>query len=438
MMGFFMDYRAKLRRVSPDDYKRLRRFDMERRPYKQWHILRPLTWLLSFPSVWKRRLRVHKRDMEKIKPPFILLCNHMAFIDFKVTTAALFPWRSNYVVAIDGFIGREGLLRFAGGILKRRVTSDVFLIRHLRTILHQHKNVVSIYPEARYSLIGVPAYIPHSLGKLLKRFKLPVVMLRMHGNYLSSPVWNLRQRKTPIEAELFRLFTPEDLLGMDTGEIHQGIRRAFEYDEYAWQRDRGIHITEEFRAEGLHHVIYRCPACETEFAMRSRGSILECGHCGKQWRMTSLGQMEALDGPTEFSHLPDWYQYQVEQVRREIEAGRYRFEDEVRVESLVNNRGYYFAGNARVVHDNTGFTLQGDPAYFSEIVHKSVRSMYSCHIEYDYFGKGDCFELSTMNDTYYLYPLNKVNVVTKILIATEELHQLAQRKESARMVIQPE
>lgn len=84
-----------------------KRFDMKRKPIPQRHYLRPLTWLLSYPEVWLRRLKIRRRGMEGIRPPFLLLCTHMAFIDFKVTTAALFPHRANYVVAIDGFIGRE-------------------------------------------------------------------------------------------------------------------------------------------------------------------------------------------------------------------------------------------------------------------------------------------------------------------------------------------
>lgn len=127
-----MDNRVKLHSVDPEQYRQLSFIDMDKPPARQLQILRPLTWLLSFPDVWKHRLRIHKKDLKGLKPPFVLLCTHMGFLDFKVTTAAVFPWRSNYVVAIDGFIGREGLLRNAGGILKRRVVGDIKLVRRLR------------------------------------------------------------------------------------------------------------------------------------------------------------------------------------------------------------------------------------------------------------------------------------------------------------------
>jgi 1-acyl-sn-glycerol-3-phosphate acyltransferase len=420
-----MEYRAVLHNTSPEEYQFLRRFDMKKPPHRQWHVLRPVTWLLSFPDVWSHQLKIHRDSGLDLRGPFILLSNHMAFLDFKVATAALFPRRSNYVVAIDGFIGRENLLRFAGGIMKRRLTSDIHLIRHMHHIIHRNGDVLTIYPEGRYSLIGTEARLPDSLAKLLKSTRVPVVMLRMNGNFLDSPVWNLKRRGNPIEARIWNLFTREDLERMQVSAIKERLKEAFHYDDYQWQKDNGIHINSPFRAEGLHRVLYRCPACETDFSMTSAGSGLECRACGKRWTMGSLGQLQAETGETEFPHPPDWYDYQVKTVREELSTGKYHFEDEVRVESLANSKGYYNLKTARVTHDLRGFTLKGDPAYFPDTVRKTPQSMYSCHIEFDYFGKGDCFEISTMSETWYLYPLNIQNAVTKILIATEEMHRMA-------------
>ncbi len=85
--------------------------------------------------------------MKGVKPPYLLLCTHMAFMDFKVTTAAIFPHRANYVVAIDGFIGREMLLRMAGGICKRKFTNDIQLIRQIRHVIVKHKDILALYPK---------------------------------------------------------------------------------------------------------------------------------------------------------------------------------------------------------------------------------------------------------------------------------------------------
>jgi DNA-directed RNA polymerase subunit RPC12/RpoP len=423
-----MELRAVLHKVTPQTYRDLKRFDMDEKPSRQKFYLRPLSWILSFPDVWKHRLKIVKTGMEGVKPPFILICSHMAFLDFKVTTAALFPYRSNYIVAIDGFIGRERLLRMAGGILKRRVTTDIRLVRHLRTILHENKDIVSIYPEARYSLIGAKSILPDSLGKLVKLCKVPVVILKMHGNYLSCPVWNLQDRGSQIEAEMGLLLTQSDVKSLDYSQINTRIDQALAYDEYRWQKDNKIKISYKNRAEGLHHVIYLCPHCKAESRMDSAGDSITCGACGKKWTMDEYGQMHGDDGITEYPHLPDWYEYQREEVRREVENGTYRFEDNVRVEALVNAKGYFDCGMAHVVHTADGFTMEGDPDFLPEKLVRKPLSMYSCHVEYNYFNKGDCFDLSTLHDTYYVYPLNKKNVVTKILLATEEIYRMVAQR----------
>jgi 1-acyl-sn-glycerol-3-phosphate acyltransferase len=129
--------------------------------------------------------------MKNLKGPYVLLCNHNSFFDFKVATRAMFPRRANYVVAIDGFINREWLLRNIGCIGKRKFISDPNIVKQLRYSLETNKSIAVIYPEARYSLIGTTAIIPDSLGKLLKKFKYPVVTLISHGHHLHQPVWNL-------------------------------------------------------------------------------------------------------------------------------------------------------------------------------------------------------------------------------------------------------
>ena len=64
------------------------RFDMLAKPKRQK--LRAIAWAISFPDVWAHKAKITKIGMDGIKPPYLLLCNHNAFLDFKVTTAALF------------------------------------------------------------------------------------------------------------------------------------------------------------------------------------------------------------------------------------------------------------------------------------------------------------------------------------------------------------
>jgi hypothetical protein len=155
--------------------------------------------------------------------------------------------------------------------------------------------------------------------------------------------------------------------------------------------------------------------------MRSDGTMLWCDHCGSEWTMTEYGELIAKD-EKERVHIPAWYEMLREEVKKLIEAGTYYFSSEVVIDSLPNSQGYIRLGEGRLTHDMNGFTLEGltDGAKF--ILRKEPLSMYSCHIEYDYMGKGDCIDLSTLNDTYYIYPKTSEWSATKISLATEELY----------------
>ncbi len=399
----------------------VKRFDMSKKPMKMH--LRPLIWALCAPDLIKHRNHLTKIGMEGIKPPYLLLCNHNAFMDFKVSTRATFPHRVNYVVAIDGFLKREWLLRFIGCICKRKFTNDILLIRQLKRVVDAG-DIAAVYPEARYSLCGTTAVLPDSLGKVAKYLKVPVVTLICHGHHVNSPFYNLPDHNVKgTEAVMKCLFTADEVEKASAEEIFSRIQEEFRYDDFAWQKEKGLRITYPKRAEGLHKVLYQCPHCGTEYRMSSSGTVLKCDACGKQWNVTELGELEAEDGDTEFSHIPDWYEWERMNVRKEVLDGTYSFTCKARVDALPNAKGYIDLGEAVLTHDMNGFRLTG--SYNGEKYEQvwPVRSLYSCHIEYEYLGKyGDCVDLNTLTDTFYIYPKDCLFSVTKFALATEELY----------------
>lgn len=391
--------------------------------------LRLLSYFIALPPVLYHKCKITKVNMKGIKPPYLILGNHNAFMDINVLTVATFPHPKNYVIAIDGYLNREWLIRTIGGICKRKFTNDINLVRQLKYCV-DHKRVPVIFPEARYSLCGTKAIIPVSVAKLVKFLKVPVVTLIMHGHHINSPFWNLTDRKVKgIEAELALLVTKEETETLSVEEIDKRIQEKFEYDEYAWQKEKNIHVTYKKRAEGLHKVLYKCPHCHTEYEMSSEGIYLKCNHCGHTWEYSELGELHAVEGETYFSHIPSWYEWERDEVRKEIEAGTYHFEGECHV-SIMPKDKFIDIGKAYLVHDINGFTLKGNHQGEDYVVEISAKSQYGVHIEYEYLGKyGDCVDLNTLDNTYYVYPHGKEFAVTKFSLATEEIYKYLNKKE---------
>jgi DNA-directed RNA polymerase subunit RPC12/RpoP len=303
-------------------------------------------------------------------------------------------------------------------------------VKSIRKVLRRG-DVVCMYPEARYSPCGVDSYIPDSVGMLIKMNKTPVVAILHRGNHLHSPFWNFRKkRKVPFHTTVKKILSVEQIEKLSADEITKIVREALTYDDYRYQKENGIRITEPYRAEGLHKVLYQCPHCMTESKMDSKGTEIFCTECGKRWTLMEDGTLSANDGNTEFSHVPDWFSWEREQVTAQVENGTYRFEDEVDVYSMPRCWRFEHLGGAKLTHDpENGFVLDGHYRGADYHIHRAPMQSNSLHIEYDYcyIKPFDCVEISTENDSFTCYP-KKQNVVTKMAFATEAIYQKQMRE----------
>ena len=411
--------------------KKIKKFNMNKKPIKPWSLLMPVEWIGSFPSLLFVRHKLKKINCKGLKKPYIVLSNHASFIDFQVNVKATFPNKSHWVISIEEFIGREWLFRVIGGIPKRKFTQGSVMVKHILTALRKNKKIVTIYPEARFSLAGINEDIGKALGKLVKMAGVPVVVLNQNGNFLRSPQWCKHPyRKLKLEATMTCVANEEEVKTLSAEEIQERIEKAFVYDDYQWQYDNKIKITCKKRAHNIHKILYQCPHCKTEFEMNSQDSKLWCEHCGKEWEMDYYGQLHCLNGEDIFNHVPDWYRWERENVKEEVRSGNYRFEDNVRIEELVSSHvGFSEIGEVKMVHDYNGITLSCDVPGQEFYLNKPIESMASCHIEYNFKKRGvkkqgDAIDIATMDNTWFIYPLTAKNPLTKIHFAVEELYKM--------------
>ena len=272
----------------------IKRFDMKKPPCRQK--LRFLMKFISWFTTRKQGQIIHKINMEGVKPPYILMGNHNSYYDMMVLEKALLPNRCNYIVAIDGFIKREKLLRSIGGICKRKFTNDINLLRHIKTVL-KNGDIMVIYPEARYSLCGTKSIVPKSNAALAKMFKVPLVTLTTHGDHIVEPFYNTKRRKIKgLEATLECIATKEEVEKLPVEELDRRLQKALEYDDWKWLRESNIVLPATDRAKGLHKVLYQCPHCGAEYEMSSENNQIKCNHCGKTYEMDEKGVLHALEG----------------------------------------------------------------------------------------------------------------------------------------------
>ena len=419
-----MDYEAVMALPRPQRKKPLK-------PNWFWRIL---IRILSFFGMLGTGFTYKKERMELLgkKEPCLILMNHTCFLDMEVAQRLLFPRPLNIVCSNDGFIGFFGLMawlmRQIGCVPTQKYVSDLRLVQDMEYCLKTKRSSVLMYPEAGYSFDGTATTLPRKFGVILKKLDVPVVIIESHGLFARNPLYNELQirKNAKVSATMRLLYTREEIQQLSVQELSNGIERAFGFDHFAWQKEQGLKLDQPFRADGLHRILYKCPHCGAEGKMEGKGIHLTCHACLKQWELTPLGEMKALDGETEISHIPDWYRWERQQVRQEILDGTYHLSEDVDIAIQVDYKAIYKVGEGHLTHDASGFHLTGCNGKLDYA--QKPQNSYSLYADYYWYEIADCICIGDNDVHYFCFPKDSSVSVAKLRLATEEMYKLHKEK----------
>ena len=402
-----------------------------RNPLRPNFLLATVIRVLAIFDLLPTGFTYETHGMEKLgkKEPCLILMNHSSFIDLKIVSRIFYPRRYGIVCTSDGFVGfgMELLMRLIGCIPTRKFVTDVSLIRDMEYLLKKKKCSVLMYPEASYSFDGRATPLPRKMGVLLKKLGVPVVTVITQGAFARDPLYNcLQKRKVRVRADVTCLATAEEVKSMSVAQLDALLEEAFSFDNFKWQQENKVVIDEPFRADGLNRILYRCPHCGAEGKTQGKGITLTCHNCGKVYELTEFGALEAKDGDAAFTHIPDWYDWQRQQVRKELEDGTYRLETDVRIGMMVDYKAIYMVGTGKLIHDDNGFRLTGCDGKLS--YSQGPLACYGLYADYYWYEIGDVICIGDHDALYYCFPEGSADVVAKTRLATEELYKLKKRR----------
>ena len=417
--------KIKTKELSYDEVMALPR-SAYKEPQKPNRFFRWLVHTAAAGDLKDAQFSYRSEDMEKMGDgPYLILMNHSSFIDLEIVSHIMYPKPYCIVCTSDGFVGKEGLLRSIGCFPTNKFVTDLSLVSDIDCALKKGCSVL-MYPEASYSFDGTATPLPKGLGVLLKRLKAPVLGILTEGAFARDPLYNcLQKRKVKVSATVKGLLSREELKAKSAREIDAILDDMFSFDNFTWQREKGVRITEPFRADGLHRILYKCPHCGAEGQTEGKGIEFCCHACSKRYELTELGEMKALTGETEFSHIPDWYAWEREELRRELEAGTYRQDIPVKIGMLVDFKAIYMVGEGRLRHDLNGFTLTGCEGKLN--FELPAKQSYSLYADYYWYELGDIICIGDREALYYCFPQDNTPVA-KARLATEELYKLVSRR----------
>ena len=399
------------------------------RPNLFW---RTLLKIVSAPALIKTGFECKRIGMERLgkKEPALVLMNHSGFIDMEIVVSILYPRAFNIITTSDAFIGMDWLMRQIGCVPTNKFTSDPTLVRDMMHITKKLNSSVVLYPEASYSFDGTATEMGDSTGKLIKLLKVPVIMVKTEGAFHHTPLYNnLHVRNNKVSATMTYLLSPEQIKEMTPEEINEVIDEQFNYDHFKWQKENKIVIDHPERADHLNRVLYKCPQCKAEGRTVGEGITLTCKACGKVYTMDEYGQMRAEDGVTEFSHIPDWYRWERQCVREEIERGEYILDTDVDILMTVDTKKLYRVGSGHLTHTVDGFVLDGCDGQL-HYEHKPLCS-HSLYSDYYWYELGDIICIGNSDYMYYCFPKCEGDVVAKARLAAEEIYKIRRQDRDA-------
>ncbi len=420
--------KIKTARMDYDKVLKLER-KKHKRPIRPNLFWRTLVQILSLFALIPLNFKFEKKGMDRLgkKEPCLILMNHSCFNDFEIASRLLYPRAYNVVATTDGFVGKGWLMRQIGCIPTQKFVTDVSLIRDITHSIRKLRTSVLMYPEAGYSFDGTATTLPESLGGLIKMLKVPLIVIKTKGAFLRNPLYNnLQVRRVDVSAEMEYVLSPEQISAMSADEINGVLREQFTFDGFRWQQEHRIRIAEDFRADSLNRVLYKCPHCNTEGETVGKGTRLVCNHCRKEYELDEYGFMRAIEGETEFSHIPDWFAWERQCVRDEILDGSYSLDVEVDICMMVDTSCLYAVGEGRLTHSTDGFRLVGCDGRL-DYSQKPLAS-YSLNADYYWYEIGDVICIGNTDALYYCFPKNCGDIVAKTRLAAEEMYKLAVQK----------
>jgi len=295
-----------------------------------WFLLRPIGWIfVGLPY------GLGKSDTEGLKnliSPYLILPNHATMLD-----SALLGLHSRRViryVAADGNF-RTGLqaifFRLLGTIPKAKGVSEVDLIRTLMQ-LKSRGGILGIFPEGQSCWDGTTLPLIPATAKLVKLFKVPVVIPVIKGGYLCRPRWAFRRRARGVEVSYRNVIPAEELKGLSSEDILSKLEKILAWDDHAWALETGALVfNKRNRAEGIERLLFVCPVCRSVGTLRSRDNSFSCGACGLDVFINHRGLFESDKLPVGLTQERDWNAWQnrwLEDHLHRLDTGAEIFRDE--------------------------------------------------------------------------------------------------------------
>ena len=307
-------------------------------------------------------VHVFNEATRDIKPPFIALGNHQGYYDWCYAAKALAPHNLHIVMSRNVFhmplLGY--FVRKSGAIGKSQFAADAACVKNILRTVRRGESVL-IYASGRISLFGEDVKPHAGIYPLLKKLGVPVVMVHVDGSYRTGPRYNPDIRKHGrVDVYTSVLFTPEELQALPEAEARRRLDDAFTHDDFD-SPNQGEYTSANL-IDGLADLLYLCPACKSDFTMKTEGTdIIKCTKCGFRATMDNRFRLKGENGECPGTISAWGRMIRAEEARRLEENPFFELRGEMKLcEHAKSTEQFSRVGTVEAVYNWDGFTLKGE------------------------------------------------------------------------------
>ena len=360
-------------------------------------------------------LKVGRNELTGTSGRRILICNHEAAIDFLPVYATLkercHMVASNSIVMSIPVVAP--LAARAGVICKNQFQTTITDMRAMKRVV-DGEGLLVIFPAGMMTESGTSTPIPRATAKALKWLDADVYVGKLGGTYLTSPKWSKVGRKGQITLDIYKMASREELAAWSEEQVQEMVNSHLAFDAYRANEVNRIAYKNGDNVEGLEQVLFRCPDCGVDFAIRAEGNKLYCTECGFTLESDGYGLLrDPAGGEPKFRYPSDWYRTIERQIGALVCADPgYEFSTMADIYKINEKKHRYEkAGRGTVTMTFEQFVIDGQ--LFGEDFYQEIPTAPFPILP---FQPGKRFEIQVGRDIFRICPDNGHIVMQWILV----------------------
>ena len=194
-------------------------------------------------------------------------------------------------------------------------SSDLSAVRNMMSIIKSGGSV-GMFPSGNRSCYGTESRIVPGIGKLAKKFNVPLVLVQIRGGYNTLPRWKVKPSHGKVTVVVTRIVKAEELALMSCEDVDRIIQEELSFNEFEYNKTAQIVFKGNKKAEYLESMLFYCPSCNSFKDLCSDGNDFFCKSCDARVTINETGFFEKINNAEK---LPDtileWGQKQLDFIK---------------------------------------------------------------------------------------------------------------------------